>query len=214
MSSTSSQELADSVSGLNERECEPSRSARSTHSAGAYSPSIGLMSPATTTSDSCLPSSQTSSVAASHVSHLALLLEDDGSLSIYGQKCSASSAAIDPPMSSPKTYRKRQSPKRLQTSPDLITQRTTAVYQGLIAGQTIREIVGGLLHTPTRKANFVAPSMQKWPSCRRYVLAFGGQRITRSQFEFLNGFPIGWTDLDQSETQSSHKSPKQSDGQS
>jgi hypothetical protein len=89
-------------------------------------------------------------------------------------------------------------------------QRTAAVYQGLIAGQTISEIVGGQLHTPTRKANFVAPSMQKWPSCRRYVAAFGGQRITPEQFEFLMGFPIGWTRLPQSEMPSSRKSQKRS----
>jgi hypothetical protein len=99
-------------------------------------------------------------------------------------------------------------------SPDLVTQRTTAVYQGLIAGQTIKEIVGGLLHTPTRKANFVAPSMQKWPSCRRFVAAFGGQRITPEQFEFLMGFPIGWTRLPPSGTPYSPKSPKQSAAQS
>jgi hypothetical protein len=66
----------------------------------------------------------------------------------------------------------------------------------MMRGQTIREIVGGPLHTPTTKANFTAPSMQKWPCCRRYVQAFGGQKITPEQFEFLMGYPIGWTDLD------------------
>jgi hypothetical protein len=91
--------------------------------------------------------------------------------------------------------KKRQSPTRLAISSDLVSARTTAVYQGLTQGRTIREIVGGQLHTPTRKANFVAPSMQKWPSCRNYVTAFGGQAITPEQFEFLMGFPIGWTDL-------------------
>ena len=214
MSSTSSQELADSVSDLSERECGQSRSVRSTHIADVSSQSIGPTLFATKTFVNCPRSKPISSAAGSLASPSAPLLEGGESQPIFGQKCSGSSVATDQDMLSRKTYRKRQSPKRLETSPDLITQRTTAVYRGLIAGLTIREIVGGLLHTPTRKANFVAPSMQKWPSCRRYVLAFGGQRITRAQFEFLNGFPIGWTDLEPSETRSSHKSPKPSGEQS
>ena len=53
MSSTSSQGLAASASDLDGPECEPSRSVRSTPIAGKSSPSIGPMSPATTT---CEPS--------------------------------------------------------------------------------------------------------------------------------------------------------------
>jgi hypothetical protein len=49
MSSTSSQGSADLASGSNEPECEPSRSAKSTHSAEVSSPSTGPTSPATTT---------------------------------------------------------------------------------------------------------------------------------------------------------------------
>lgn len=44
MSSISSQELAASASGLNEQECEPSRSARSTNVGAKSSPSTGLSS--------------------------------------------------------------------------------------------------------------------------------------------------------------------------
>lgn len=51
MSSTSSQELAASASDLNEPECEPSRSVRSTQLAAESSQSIGLMSPALTMSE-------------------------------------------------------------------------------------------------------------------------------------------------------------------
>jgi hypothetical protein len=76
------------------------------------------------------------------------------------------------------------------------TAQSGGVLERMMRGQTIREIVGGPLHTPTTKANFTAPSMQKWPCCRRYVQAFGGQKITPEQFEFLMGYPIGWTDLD------------------
>jgi len=214
MSSTSSQELADSVSASNEQECGPSRFVKSTRSVGASSPSTGQMSDAITIFEKCPSSKPISSAEDSLVSPSAPLLEAGASQPIFGQKCSGLSDATDQDSSSQKMYRKRQSPRRLETSPDLITQRTTAVYRGLIAGLTIKEIVGGLLHTPTRKANFIAPSMQKWPSCRRYVLAFGGQRITRAQFEYLNGFPVGWTDLEPLEMPSFRKSPKPSGEQS
>ena len=120
--------------------------------------------------------------------------------SISGQKCSESLAPPCQEPSSPKTSKKRQSPTRLGTSKALATQRITAVYRQMMQGQTIKEIVGGSLHTPTTKANFVAPSMQKWPSCRRFVEAFGGRAITPEQFEFLMGFPVGWTALEPSET--------------
>ena len=71
-----------------------------------------------------------------------------------------------------------------------------SVLGRMMLGQTIREIAGGPLHTPTTKANFTAPSMQKWPSCRRYVEIFGDGPITPEQFEFLMGYPIGWTALE------------------
>jgi hypothetical protein len=74
-------------------------------------------------------------------------------------------------------------------------ERTDAVYRQLLAGRTISEIVGGFVHTPTTKANFLAVSMRKWPACRRYAAAFGERPITPEQFEFLMGFPIGWTEL-------------------
>ena len=214
MSSTSSQELAVSASDLSEQECEPSRSARSIHSADASLPSTGLPSPVIATFNQSPWGGLISSAEASPASHSAQLLEGDGSRKICGLKCSESFDLQNLNTSSEKTSKSRRSPTRLETSQDLVLQRTTAVYQGLTAGRTIKEIVGGLLHTPTRKANFVAPSMQKWPSCRRFVAAFGGQRITPEQFEFLMGFPIGWTRLPPSVMPCSPKSPKRSVEQS
>jgi len=76
------------------------------------------------------------------------------------------------------------------------TPSVQQIYQRLTLGQTIREIVGGSLHTPTTMANFRAPSMQKHGSCVRFGNAFGGQKITPEQFEFLMGYPIGHTDLE------------------
>jgi len=210
MSSTSSVASGASASGLSEPECARLHSARSTNSVVVSSQSTGQQRLSTETSDHSTRSLPMSCVEDSPASHLAPLLEDEELPTTYGQKCSASSDQLAQHTLSPKTSKKRQSPSRLNVSMELATQRTTAVYQALIAGQTIKEIVGGSLHTPTRKANFVAPSMMKWPSCRRFVQAFGGREITPEQFEFLMGLPIGWTELEPSETRSSRKSRKRS----
>ena len=81
-------------------------------------------------------------------------------------------------------------------SSDSVTESQSKIYGRLILGQTIKEVAGGYLHTPTTMANFLAPSMSKHRSCRNYATAFGAQKITPEQFEFLMGFPIGHTDLD------------------
>lgn len=152
--------------------------------------------------------------AGSPVSHSRQPHADGGSPSICGPTCSPGSKTSHPDTSSPKTSQDSQSQERQTICGELDTPSQSDVYQGLMRGQTIREIVGGPLHTPTTKANFCAPSMQKWPSCRRYVAAFGGVRITPEQFEFLMGYPIGWTDLNSLETRFSRKSPKSSGGRS
>ena len=212
MSSIFSAALDASALASNELGCERPHSARSTISVVASSQNTGLILPATKTSDrSASDADRSISFAADFpVSHSAQRLAEDGLQSTYGPKCFASCKQPHHDTSLPKTSRKRRSPTRLETSLDLALQRTTVVFQGLTSGQTIKEIVGGLLHTPTRKANFVAPSMMKWPSCRRFVQAFGGREITPEQFEFLMGLPIGWTELEPSETRSSRKSRKRS----
>lgn len=218
MSSTSFQELAASPSGSNEQECGPSPSVKLSDSSALCSASTGLPSPALQISDGSFgnnsqpvnPMELTLFAAASPVSHSAPPLEDDGLRPTSGLTCFTSSGPQDPASSSLRMSRKRQSPTRLEISIETAIERTTVVYQGLMQGQTISEIVGGSLHTPTCKANFTAPSMQKWPSCRNFVLAFGGRKITPEQFEFLMGLPIGWTELEPSETPSSRRYRKPS----
>lgn len=56
----------------------------------------------------------------------------------------------------------------------------------------------GYLHTPTTIANFAAPSMQKHPSCQNFVRVFG--RPTPQNFEWMMGWPAGWTGLERLET--------------
>jgi len=84
---------------------------------------------------------------------------------------------------------------------------TWCVYLGLMSGLRLQDAVGGLLHTPTKTANFKAPSMQKWPSCRRYTAAFGDRKITGPLFAFLMGYPADWA-LESTATPLFPKSPK------
>jgi len=67
----------------------------------------------------------------------------------------------------------------------------------------------GSLATPTAKANQLAPYMMKWPGCRRLRALFGPKLEPRI-YEWLMGFPIGWTDLGHSATPSSPRSPNSS----
>src|SRR5260221_954742 len=54
-----------------------------------------------------------------------------------------------------------------------------------------------LLPTPTRTANQLCESMQHSAGCRRFQEIFGTNlRIPPWIFEYLMGFPNGWTDLD------------------
>lgn len=61
----------------------------------------------------------------------------------------------------------------------------------------------GWLPTPTETANQTCPSMMKWPSCRNLVGLFGTGPIHPEVYEWMMGFPVGWTDLDDLETPSS-----------
>ena len=49
--------------------------------------------------------------------------------------------------------------------------------------------------TPTRTANFLAPSMQKWPSYRLYSKAFGARRNYRAAVCLSDGVPSGLGDV-------------------
>ena len=48
--------------------------------------------------------------------------------------------------------------------------------------------------TPTAKANHDAPSMRKWPAYASYQNAV--KRTTPRLWEWMMGFPAGWTRLD------------------
>jgi hypothetical protein len=138
----------------------------------------------------------TPSVGASPASHLAARHEGAGSPLTFGHRWTASSVKSGQDWSLPKTSKNYLCGGSEISLGDGVIDRLSAVLAQMQRGLTIREIVGGPVHTPTTKANFGAPSMQKWGCCRRYVAAFGALKITPEQFEFLMGFPIGWTDLE------------------
>lgn len=65
---------------------------------------------------------------------------------------------------------------------------------------------GGFLPTPTRKANVCAPSMAKWPGCAAMQKLERGPTPSPNTWEWMMGFPIGWTAFAHSATPSSPKS--------
>lgn len=66
------------------------------------------------------------------------------------------------------------------------------------------------LPRPTAKANQLAPSMRKWPSCRNLQDFIGrtGGSPHPELWEWLMGLPTGWTDLGPVEMPSSRPVPK------
>jgi hypothetical protein len=77
---------------------------------------------------------------------------------------------------------------------ELVTPADTCVSRRPTWVPRIHETDTGLVPTPTRTANHDAPSMLKHPGHQRYRLWNGG-KTTPKQWEFLMGFPLGWTSL-------------------
>ena len=80
------------------------------------------------------------------------------------------------------------------------TMRSGACSPRPPLGRLTSEPAFGWLPTPTATANQTAPSMQKHPSCRAFVALFGAGPIHPEVYEWMMGFPPGWTDLEDSET--------------
>jgi hypothetical protein len=53
----------------------------------------------------------------------------------------------------------------------------------------------GFLPTLTSTANYGSPSMRKWPGHRRLLEATRGHIPGPTWWEWMMGFPLGWTDL-------------------
>jgi hypothetical protein len=111
----------------------------------------------------------------------------------YGRKCGESWQR-----QLPGTYLPRTLQKRPLTARQTILKRWVTRPIALCSARTtwerrMREIGSGYVHTPTTKANYAAPSMQKWPACREFVRRFG--KPHPMDHEYLMGWPIGWSGL-------------------
>ena len=114
-------------------------------------------------------------------------------LKIFGLRCEELFKKSDQNLYLPKMSQKLQ----LKWQPAIYWQTDTTPNISSSLRQTWVQIIFGkdfgYLHTPTCTANFAAPSMQKWKACRNFVAVFG--KPSPTNFEFLMGWPIGWTDL-------------------
>ncbi len=71
-------------------------------------------------------------------------------------------------------------------------------FPRLTWARTMFGIDTGYVHTPTATANYMAPSMKKWPGCREFARVFG--MVSPEIHEHLMGWPIGWSALKPLET--------------
>jgi len=112
---------------------------------------------------------------------------------ISGRKCDGSWQMSLPGTYLPRTSKDVRLTEQQTTSKRWATQSDAIHYLRKTWVQTMYGKGTGYLHTPTCTANFSAPSMQKWPACREFVRVFG--KPTPTNYEWLMGWPIGWTEL-------------------
>ena len=120
---------------------------------------------------------------------------------ICGQKCSELLGKAVLELSLQKTYPEKQL-KKLETT--CVVWVSTPKHLPLARKTWVQTTHGndiGYLHTPTTQGNYCAASMQKHPSARAYKKVFG--KVSPENHEYLMGWPIGWTDLEQPETDKS-----------
>lgn len=116
----------------------------------------------------------------------------------YGRKCGESWQRQLPGTYLPKTRRDSRSITPQTTSKRWATKPDVSPSVHLMWAPFIFDDDTGYVHTPTTKANYRAPSMQKWASCRLFMEILGNP--TPAIHEWLMGWPIGWTDLKPLET--------------
>ena len=133
-------------------------------------------------------------------SHSVTRATDARTLKTSGRTCYESSERFTRELCSRKMSKKVRFSKQDQTlSLWDINVDTDAMTHGL-PGHRIAARVGGLLATPTKTANQSAASMQKHLSCRAYTAIFGTNRISPNHYEWMMGWPLGWTAIEPLET--------------
>jgi hypothetical protein len=111
----------------------------------------------------------------------------------FGLRCGESWQMSLPGTFLPKTSAELQLTKRQTTANRWVTKPKQFPYQRKTWVLTTFGKDFGYLHTPTTMANFLAKSMQKHAGCRAWTTVFG--KITPNHYEWLMGWPVGWTDL-------------------
>lgn len=112
-------------------------------------------------------------------------------LTISGRKCGESWQRSLPGTYSRRTSHVWPSPRRQTTSIRWATKPAAFPFPRATWVRTTFGPDIGYVHTPTTKANYAAPSMQKWPSCRAFVQAFG--HVSPEVHEWLMAWPNGWS---------------------
>lgn len=112
--------------------------------------------------------------------------------STFGLKWQESFGKCNRPMCSPRMSPVPQLNKPQEIAPRWVTKPKYLPLERTTWALTTREKGFGYLHTPTTKANYAAPSMQKWQCCRNFVTAFGSPHPIIQ--EYLMGWPEGWSD--------------------
>lgn len=236
MSSTSFPALAASASDLNELECEPSRSARSTPSADGCSPSTGPELSYSETLENLTPSGRTlmRSVLASHARTPVSDKPNGAGGSVsraseldFGEKLSGWPLTYDRELSCWKTY-------QVSFLPDLDvfseTWPRSGMMQSGVAFQHPRPVspidvtASGLLPTPAARdfrdiskgQAFLSQRKRHSPSLATKLLERGVHwTMLSTAYEVAMGFPSRHTEIELRplETQSSRRSRKRSEGQ-
>jgi hypothetical protein len=239
MSSTSSAESAASASASNGPVCEPSHSARSTTIADVSSPSIGQMSPVTTTCEvlplngsaqmELLPMSSRPDSRVRTSATLEVAPELRVSEAAYGKTAPELFANYDHASSSWRTSQRSLIEGWTvfsETWPRSGTMRNGIAYQLPALVPLTDEIASGYWPTPSARDWKDTPGMARQAGNRdrtdqlaRAIYAAenarsGSGSLSPAFVEWLMGFPLGWTVCEASATPSSHKSRKSSVGQS
>lgn len=116
---------------------------------------------------------------------------DATTLKTFGRRCGESWQMSLPGASLPRTSRSTPLTARRTTSSRWVTASDAWRYPRKTWVLTTYGAGTGFLHTPTRTANYCAPSMQKHPSCRLFLQVFGF--VSPSAHEYLMDWPIGWS---------------------
>lgn len=140
----------------------------------------------------------TSYLAAFPARRIPRQLEAKTSRMISGRKCGESWQRQLPGTYLPRTLHGPLSKQPRTTSVTWVTKPDALPFPRQTWVVTTSDNAIGYVHTPTRKANYAASSMQKWPSCVAFVRAFGAP--SPEVHEWLMDWPTGWSALKPLET--------------